>query len=282
MTKKTAITLITVLAAAGFWSSKLLWKKNEGAKKAAFEKVEGTGYWTCPMHPQIHSDHSGECPICHMNLVKVKAQAAQTAEQEEAESRSPVFVSAGQRQLLGIQKVAAEKMDLTVHLPVSGRLLSGATVAFQVYESDLKRVRPGLTFTGSSSYYPEAEISGVITSVDNLVDPTSRTVRVLGSIRNGARGLISETTFSGDIALELKGVLAVPESAVLHTGHGDLVYTVAEDGSLNAQPVKLGLKTESYYEVLEGLSAGQFLSSGPNFLIDSEAKIRGTSGHTHH
>jgi membrane fusion protein, copper/silver efflux system len=26
--------------------------------------------WTCPMHPQITSDKPGECPICHMTLVK--------------------------------------------------------------------------------------------------------------------------------------------------------------------------------------------------------------------
>ena len=26
--------------------------------------------YTCPMHPEIHSDKPGKCPICGMDLVK--------------------------------------------------------------------------------------------------------------------------------------------------------------------------------------------------------------------
>jgi Cu(I)/Ag(I) efflux system membrane fusion protein len=129
-------------------------------------------------------------------------------------------------------------------------------------------------------------LSGTVSSVDSIVDPTSRTVRVVGRIEKGPTGLVSETTFSGEIEIVLKGVTAIPESAVLHTGTGDIVYMVHDDGSLMAQPVTLGQKAESYYEVVEGLAPGEFISSGPNFLIDSEAKIRGVgggvSGHSHH
>jgi Cu(I)/Ag(I) efflux system membrane fusion protein len=28
------------------------------------------GVWYCPMHPHVVQDHPGECPICHMSLVK--------------------------------------------------------------------------------------------------------------------------------------------------------------------------------------------------------------------
>jgi len=28
-----------------------------------------TGYWTCPMHPEIHQRESANCPICGRNLV---------------------------------------------------------------------------------------------------------------------------------------------------------------------------------------------------------------------
>jgi RND family efflux transporter MFP subunit len=33
---------------------------------------ESESYWTCPMHPQILQDESGQCPICHMDLVEKK------------------------------------------------------------------------------------------------------------------------------------------------------------------------------------------------------------------
>lgn len=32
-------------------------------------KAAETGYWTCPMHTEIHEAESGSCPICGMNLV---------------------------------------------------------------------------------------------------------------------------------------------------------------------------------------------------------------------
>jgi Cu(I)/Ag(I) efflux system membrane fusion protein len=32
--------------------------------------AEGGVYWTCPMHPQVHLDAPGDCPICGMKLVK--------------------------------------------------------------------------------------------------------------------------------------------------------------------------------------------------------------------
>jgi YHS domain-containing protein len=31
-------------------------------------KTSETGYWTCPMHPEIHQAGPGQCPICGMNL----------------------------------------------------------------------------------------------------------------------------------------------------------------------------------------------------------------------
>lgn len=34
--------------------------------------ASGDYYYTCSMHPQIHENHPGLCPICHMDLIKVK------------------------------------------------------------------------------------------------------------------------------------------------------------------------------------------------------------------
>ncbi len=31
-------------------------------------------YYTCSMHPQVHENEPGKCPICHMNLTKVDVQ----------------------------------------------------------------------------------------------------------------------------------------------------------------------------------------------------------------
>ncbi|MBB6109968.1 membrane fusion protein, Cu(I)/Ag(I) efflux system [Mucilaginibacter lappiensis] len=40
--------------------------------KATAAKAISKAYYTCSMHPQIHEDHPGNCPICGMKLIKVE------------------------------------------------------------------------------------------------------------------------------------------------------------------------------------------------------------------
>ena len=52
-------------------------------ENAALSKKEMTGY-TCPMHPQIHSDITGTCSICGMQLEKIKSATEPNAVSMEA------------------------------------------------------------------------------------------------------------------------------------------------------------------------------------------------------
>ena len=72
--KRKILLSIVIVSALGLWiAQKVIPKKATSVKNAA-NQVEGKFYWTCPMHTQIHMDHPGECPICHMKLVKVSEQ----------------------------------------------------------------------------------------------------------------------------------------------------------------------------------------------------------------
>jgi len=156
-----------------------------------------------------------------MKLVEVKGQVQVQATSSELD-------------LVGIKKLEVTKMNLLLRIPVSGRVLSSSSVAFQVYEQDLRYIKSGLNFKGADSIYSENEISGVITSVDSIVDPTSRTLRVVGAILKGPRKLIPEAGFRGEIEIELKDRLAIPESSILHTGQGDIIYLI--DNKNNLKP----------------------------------------------
>ena len=46
------------------------------AKPDPDQTAQAVAYYTCPMHPQIHADAPGDCPICHMHLVAVQPPAA--------------------------------------------------------------------------------------------------------------------------------------------------------------------------------------------------------------
>lgn len=272
------IGFIAAILLIGVYAVKKLQHKPTTQKNASFSKVGQNSYWTCPMHPQIHSDKPGECPICHMQLVKVKAQKENMEMNgSQSTSRSEVQASSDQIELMGIQKHKVEKMTIVVRIPISGRMISSNSVAFQIFESDLRYIKAGLHFKGYSALLPDEEITGTIISVDSIVDSSSRTIRVVGTILKSPRNLASETSFRGEIQLELKDRLAIPESSVLHTGDGDLVYLMDSTLKFKAKKIVLGLKADSFYEVLSGLSLNDTISSGPNFLIDSEAKIRGAN-----
>ncbi|GIL18699.1 MAG: hypothetical protein BroJett040_24500 [Oligoflexia bacterium] len=261
-----------------------VFNKSTVKTESPVQQVESKESYTCPMHPHIRQDHPGTCPICHMKLVKVKAvpggEVSKSGDQQKEQSEPTIEMTTYQKNLSGIQKHSVEKMDLQFSIPISGRILSNSQVAFQIYERDIRTIRPGLKFVGEAHTSEETEIQGVIISVDTIVDPTSRTVRVVGQIQKGPSNLISETSFRGEVEVNLKSRLAIPEDAVFHTGHSDTVYVFRQDvdtqsTKLVQRKVKLGVKALGYYEVLSGLKEADEISSGPNFLLDSESKIRG-------
>lgn len=74
-----AITFLLGTGAFAYWT--LVMKGAPG--KASTEQVAEVDY-TCPMHPSVHSDHPGSCPICGMNLVKVVKATPSPETQSEA------------------------------------------------------------------------------------------------------------------------------------------------------------------------------------------------------
>lgn len=229
------------------------------------------GFWTCTMHPQVHKNEPGKCPICGMPLVFVNKKV----HEQKAESSAGVEATDNQIKNANISRYQVNKKDFEMTLAVSGRLISPKEVAFQVYESDLGALKTGLSVTGFASTDPSSLKKGRITRIDSLVDPSSRTVRTTAQLDSGVANFIAETSFHGQIQNTLKNQIVVPEEAVLHAGKRDLVYVFTQDGKLEPREVMLGQKSKGEYQILSGLTEGETISAGANFLIDSEAKIRG-------
>src|SRR5437016_8618912 len=64
----------------------LLFGATSCARKGASEKASNVGYWTCTMHPSVHSKDPGKCPICSMDLVPVmKKEGGEVTPQAQAQ-----------------------------------------------------------------------------------------------------------------------------------------------------------------------------------------------------
>lgn len=233
------------------------------------------GYWTCTMHPQVHRDQPGKCPICGMPLVYVEKKAHIEKNETNKVEDAGVEASKSQIKNANISKYTVIKKDFVVTIAFAGRLTSVRDVAIQIYESDRSIVKPNMIFSGYSSVNPNEIKKGRIVRIDNFVDPSSRTIRVSAVLDSGVTDYVSESSFYGQVQSTLKNQIAIPDEAILHAGKRDLVYVFNQGGKLEPREVILGQKNKSEYQVLSGLKEGDVISAGANFLIDSEAKIRG-------
>ncbi len=87
----------------------------------------------CPMHPQVTSDKTGECPICHMRLVK------RGNEKEHGSSDSVVSVSDFGRKVLGVRTEPVEMRKMKAVLNAWGIAAHDP----QLYELQLEYLRSG-------------------------------------------------------------------------------------------------------------------------------------------
>lgn len=243
--------------------------------KAVHEDPEG--YWTCPMHPQVHEHAKGQCPICGMNLVHVDP-----ADTSLVTSRNEIRISDNQLSIVAIGRYTVSRKDFDVSLSVSGSILSPTEVGLQIYETDLAFVEMGSQFFGFASSAPQDLLAGKIQKMGSVLDPTTRTLKVFGIFENSLKNNIMDGGFHGKIVSKIKDQIVIPEDAVLHTGTRDLVYRIATDNQIQPVAVILGKKSAEEYQVLGGLKAGDVISTGPNFLLDSESKIRGGHDQTSH
>jgi hypothetical protein len=273
MTQRLFLSVIAALSL--LWISGCTKQNSEKTSAASSVKdhEDPEGYYTCPMHPQVHEHKPGKCPICGMELVKVSGKQLQI--KIDSASGNEIQVTDRQLVLAGIGKFKVSKKDLVFTIPVSGRLISSREVALQVYESDLQSLVVGLEFSGNSGASADEILSGQIRFVDSIVDPSSRTVRVLGTLSQSPKRVVVDSGFYGEIKIVKKSQIAIPEEAVLHAGKRDLVYIITQENKLKPTSVILGQKAGREYQIISGLNEGDVISTGPNFLIDSEAKIRG-------
>lgn len=244
--------------------------KNNTPEMKNSEMEKTSIIYTCPMHPEVKQDHPGDCPICHMRLVKVDSAEKEHHHQTE----NKITLTESDQNLIGVQKYIVKKMDLSQEISIAGRLLSPTSIIFQVYESDISLIKKGDTFEGTMPIDPQLKISGKISMIDSFVDPASRTIRITGTLNEKIKDAKNEARFHGKIFVKTSSALAVPEEAVFHTGKEDLVFAFINDTQVKARPVVLGIKANNYYQILQGINEGEVITTGANFLLDSESKMR--------
>ncbi|MBN8507074.1 MAG: efflux RND transporter periplasmic adaptor subunit [Burkholderiales bacterium] len=146
----------------------------------------------------------------------------------------------------------------------------------QVPESQAALLRPGARASVSSPAAPGQLFEGRVQALLPEVDAATRTLKARLELANpGARlvpGMFVQVRFAKP---DRAKTLLVPTDAVIHTGRRSVVMLAEDDGRFRPVEVKTGLEAGGQTEVVAGLQAGQRVVLSGQFLIDSEASLRG-------
>lgn len=152
--------------------------------------------------------------------------------------------------------------------------LSTVWVEGEVFEKDLSLATEGQEAEVTFEAYPGEVFRGRITYVYPTVSMESRTGRVRVELPNP--GLRLRPGMYANITLESRGhheSLAVPRTAVLHTGERAVAFARMPDGTLMPHEITTGLVAGNDIEILAGLQEGMRVVSSASFLIDAESNL---------
>ena len=146
----------------------------------------------------------------------------------------------------------------------------------EVPESQSALLRPGIRVQANSPALPGTTLDGKVQAILPEVNPATRTLKVRLELANpGARlvpGMFVSMRFTDMNATK---ALLIPTEAVIQTGKRTVVFVAEENGRFQPVEVLAGMESGGQTEIKQGLNLGQRVVVSSQFLIDSEASLKG-------
>jgi Cu(I)/Ag(I) efflux system membrane fusion protein len=217
------------------------------------------------------------------------------------EPDAPEKLGHSEEQIKALAKSGETKRTLTFRSPVSRhrhREESPARHALHAGRSalsgrrpvggvgDRRRVRAGHRpgesrrwATVKINAYPDKAFKGAITYVYPTLTAETRTIPVRVELANPGQLLKPGMFAQMEVSVAAKGaVVTVPISAVIDSGTRRIVLIQAGEGRFEPREVKLGARSDTYVEVIEGVKDGEPVVVAANFLIDAESNLKAAVG----
>lgn len=154
--------------------------------------------------------------------------------------------------------------------------LGSVWLTVAVPEAQAAAVAPGQTVEARLPAFAGEVFKGTVSTILPQTNADSRTLQVRVELANpGARlrpGLTAQVSLEQGID---QHVLWVPGEAVIRTGHQALVMLAEEGGHYRPVEVLTGPENDGQTAILQGLQEGQQVVSSGQFLLDSEASLKG-------
>lgn len=169
-----------------------------------------------------------------------------------------------------------EGMTLSAGAPlarVNG--LENVWLEVAVPEAQVANLKMGQTVEARLPAFPGQSLEGSIEAILPQANLDSRTVRVRIELPNPDMRLRPGMTADVTLSRDTDVALVVPTEALIRTGRRTLVMLAESEGKFRPVEVQAGRETADKTEVLSGLKEGQQVVASGQFLLDSEASLRG-------
>ena len=146
----------------------------------------------------------------------------------------------------------------------------------EVPEAQAGLVRIGAPVEARAAAYPDRVLKGSVSALLPEVNAQTRTVRVRIVLANPGGvlkpGMFATVTFG---ASATGNVVLVPAEAVIETGKRSVVIVSTGEGRFAPVDVDVGRQSGDVVEIRKGIAVGQRVVVSGQFLIDSEASLKG-------
>jgi membrane fusion protein, multidrug efflux system len=227
--------------------------------------------------------------VYHRDLIQYEAQAISRSQldTDSANLKSTQEQEAAQAALVAKKTIRAPfagRLGITTINPgqylnpgdpiVTLESVDPIYVDFRLPQDDLSRVTVGQTVHVTTDAFPGSEFEGKITSIDPLVDASTRNFEAEATIGNPAHkllpGMFVRTTVDAGAK---ESYLTLPQTAITYNPYGETVYLVRPGKAPGGHPtaaltfVTLGPTRGDQVAVTKGLKAGDVVVSSGQMKI---------------
>jgi RND family efflux transporter MFP subunit len=154
--------------------------------------------------------------------------------------------------------------------------LTELTLEAQVPASEIPRIRVGQDVAFKVDGFDQRAFNGKVARINPTTEAGSRAMLVYISVNNADGALRGGMFAKGQVTTTKTAPRPLlPIAALRKDGNQDVVYRI-DNGSVKAQPVKLGLRNEddALVEVLDGLAPGAVVLAAPLDGVKPGSKVK--------
>jgi Cu(I)/Ag(I) efflux system membrane fusion protein len=153
--------------------------------------------------------------------------------------------------------------------------LSSVWLLAEIFERQVDWVKVGQPAEVSLAFLPGRTWEGKVEYIYPSLDPKTRTLKARLRFSNPDEALKPNMYANVKIYGGPKDdVIVIPIEALIRTGREERVIIARGEGRFESRPVRAGIESGEWVEILEGVEPGDNIVVSGQFLIDSEASLK--------